>query len=91
MNQKLGQQPAVLFDKPPNDHEAEDLNTSGLRATVVIPAFVCFRFYLFIHERHTERQRPRWREKQASHREPHVGLSPGLQDHALSQRQMLNC
>ena len=34
--------------------------------------------YLFIHERHTQRegQRPRQREKQAPHREPDVGLDP---------------
>ena len=34
------------------------------------------RFYLFIHERHTERQRHRQREKQAPCREPDVGLNP---------------
>ena len=39
------------------------------------------RFYLFIHERHTERQKHREREKQAPCREPHEGLdlgTPGL-------------
>ena len=37
-----------------------------------------YRFYLFIHERHTqrERQRHRQREKQAPHREPDAGLDP---------------
>ena len=37
------------------------------------------RFYLFIHERHThrERQRHRQKEKQAPRREPDVGLDPG--------------
>ena len=38
------------------------------------------RFYLFIHEKHTEgrgRQRYRQREKQASCRELDVGLDPG--------------
>ena len=43
------------------------------------------RFYLFIHERHThrerererERQRHRQREKQAPCRKPDVGLDPG--------------
>ena len=37
------------------------------------------RFYLFIHERHTERerQRHRQREKQGPCREPTVGLDPG--------------
>ena len=36
------------------------------------------RFYLFIHERHTERERQRHRqsEKQAPCRKPHVGLDP---------------
>ena len=33
-------------------------------------------FYLFIHERHTERQRHRQREKQAPSREPDAGLDP---------------
>ena len=33
-------------------------------------------FYLFIHERHTERQRYRQTEKQAPCREPEVGLHP---------------
>ena len=43
------------------------------------------RFYLFIHETHTERktQRYRQREKQAPCREPDVGLIVGFQDHAL--------
>ena len=35
------------------------------------------RFYLFIHERHTERQKHRQREKQAPCRKPDVGLDPG--------------
>ena len=37
------------------------------------------RFYLFIHERHTERgrDRGRGREKQAPCREPDTGLDPG--------------
>ena len=34
------------------------------------------RFYLFIHERHRERQKHRQREKQAPHREPDTGLDP---------------
>ena len=34
------------------------------------------RFYLFIHERHTERQRHRQREKQSSCRETDAGLDP---------------
>ena len=42
--------------------------------------------YLFIHERHREKQRHRLREKQAPCGEPDVGL----EDHALNLRQMLN-
>ena len=34
------------------------------------------RFYLFIHERHIEKQRHRQREKQAPCREPDMGLNP---------------
>ena len=41
-------------------------------------------------ERARERQKIRQREKQASHQEPIMGLDPRLQDHTLSQRQMLN-
>ena len=49
--------------------------------------YIFKRFHLFIHERQTQRQ---VEEKQATRREPDVGLDPGLWDHALSQRQMLN-
>ena len=38
--------------------------------------FFFLRFYLFIHERHGERQRHRHRDKQAPHGEPDVGLNP---------------
>ena len=38
--------------------------------------FFFFRFYLFIYERHKESQRHRQREKQATCREPDVGLHP---------------
>ena len=38
--------------------------------------FLKKRFYLFIHETHREKQRPRQREKQAPCREPDVGLDP---------------
>ena len=41
-------------------------------------------FYVFIHERHGQR------EKKAPRGEPHTGLNPGAQDCALSQRQILN-
>ena len=37
-----------------------------------------------------ERQSHRQKEKQGPHREPDAGLDPGLQDHALGQRQALN-
>ena len=38
--------------------------------------FVFLRFYLFIHERHTERPRHRQREKRAPCGKPDVGLDP---------------
>ena len=38
--------------------------------------FFFFRFYLFIHERHTERETERQRHKQAPGREPDVRLDP---------------
>ena len=51
------------------------------KSLVQICFFFFLRFYLFIHERHTqregERQRHRQREKQAPCREPDVGLDPG--------------
>ena len=50
------------------------------------------RFYLFMHERHREKGRDTGRERGST---LHAGSLmwdsiPGLQDHALSQRQMLN-
>ena len=42
-------------------------------------------------EREREWQRHRQREKQAPCEEPDVGLDSRPQNHALSQRQMLNC
>ena len=44
----------------------------------VFPLFYFFylRFYLFMKDTHRERQRHRQREKQASCREPDVGLDP---------------
>ena len=45
---------------------------------------------LFMRERERERPKIREREKQTPHQEPHMGLDPRLQDHTLSQRQMLN-
>ena len=47
-------------------------------------AFFFLRFYLFIHERHIERQRRRQREKQALHKETDAGLDPRPRDHTLS-------
>ena len=38
--------------------------------------FFFLRFYLFIQERHTERQRHRQRDKEAPCEEPNVGLDP---------------
>ena len=46
------------------------LNLSELKC------YFFLRFYLFIHERHTKRQRHRQREKQAPCREPDTGLDP---------------
>ena len=44
------------------------------------------RFYLFIHERHKDRQRHRQWEKQAPCREPDGGLDPRTPGQDLSQR-----
>ena len=51
------------------------------------------RFYLFIHERHTdrERQRPRQREKPAPCREPDSGLNPGSPGSCPGLKAALNC
>ena len=48
-------------------------------------------FYFFIHERHRERGRDLGRGRSRLHaRSLMWGLIPGLQDHALGERQMLN-
>ena len=52
---------------------AKYLHFIGIKSTVF---FYFLRFYLFIHKRHTERCRDRWREKQAPCGEPNVGLNP---------------
>uniref|UniRef100_A0A8C0MV96 Serine/threonine-protein kinase OSR1 n=1 Tax=Canis lupus familiaris TaxID=9615 RepID=A0A8C0MV96_CANLF len=53
--------------------------------------FFFLRFYLFIHERHRERGRDIGRERSRIHAgSPMWNSIPGLQDHALSQRQTLN-
>ena len=46
----------------------------------ILPLSFLKRFYLFIHKRHThrERQRHRQREKQAPHKESDVGLDPRI-------------
>ena len=58
---------------------------TGYRNHLKIISFYFLKnFYLFIPERHRERQTHRQREKQAPCREPDVGLdprSPGPQDH----------
>ena len=50
------------------------------------------RFYLFIHERHTQREREIGAETQAEGEAGSMQDSiPGLQDHSLGGRQVLNC
>ena len=46
--------------------------------------------YLFIRDTHTERQRHRQREKQASSRETDVGLDPGSQGSGPELKAALN-
>ena len=41
--------------------------------------FLFSRFYLFMRDTERERQRHRWKEKQAPYREPDAGLNPGTQ------------
>ena len=74
------------------------ISSKGLALCMEEPTFcdhLLFIFKDFIHlfMRDTQRGRDtgREREKQAPRREPDVGLIPGLQDHALGQRQALNC
>ena len=43
-----------------------------------VQAFFFLRFYLFIHERHRERQKHRQRKKQAPCREPDARLHPRI-------------
>ena len=43
---------------------------------IALMVYFFLRFYLFIHERHTERDRDRQREKQAPCGKPDVGLNP---------------
>ena len=48
--------------------------------------FTYFRFYLFINERHTERQRHRQREKHAPYGEPNAGLDPRAMESQLEPK-----
>ena len=57
--------------------------TSHLRSVVIY-------FILFIHERQREAE-TQAKGEAGSLQEPDAGLNPRPQDHALSQRQMLNC
>ena len=58
-----------------------------------IAIFLNFFFlFMIVTQRERERQRHRQREKQAPCTgSPTWDLIPGLQDHALGQRQALNC
>ena len=50
------------------------------------------KIYLFIHERHWEREAETWaEEKVGSPKGAWCGIDSGPRDHALSWRQMLNC
>ena len=78
------------------------LSLQLLRGSYAFCPFSCFsflkRFYLYILERQRERgrERERGRDTGRGRRRLHVGNPtwdsiPGLQDHALGQRQALNC
>ena len=62
-------------------------------------SFSFLRFYLFIHERHTQRererervrQRHRQREKQAPRREPDMGLDTRSPGSGPGLKAVLNC
>ena len=46
--------------------------------------------FLFIHERHTDREAETWqREKQAPRGEPNVGLDPGALSHSGVPRKII--
>ena len=62
---------------PSISHARFHLRLMEMRYRIYDYHFLFLRFYLFIHERHTERQRHRKREKQPPCREPDVGLDPG--------------
>ena len=76
----------------PLDHTIWMKERASFGSCYKSPRIFFLRFYLFIYERHRERERQRHkqREKQTLCMKPDVDLVPVLQDHALSQRQMLN-
>ena len=56
--------------------------------SILYDIFIFLKIVLFIHERHTQRERQR--EKQAPCGEPNEELDPEPRDRDLSQKQMLN-
>ena len=52
--------------------------------------FFFLRFYLFMRDTENKAETQAEGEAGSAQGEPHVGLDPGPQDHALSQRQALN-
>ena len=68
------------------------ISNNGSRITKNASLLIFLRFYLFIHERHRERGRDMGRGRSRLHAgSPAWDSIPGLWDHALSRRQMLNC
>ena len=63
-----------LRDRP--GHGALPVEAPSCEHVLALEIFFSQRFYLLIHERHTERQRHRQREEQVPCREPDVGLYP---------------
>ena len=69
-----------------------DLCVYFISETLVSRIYFFLRFYLFIHERHTERGRDPGRGRSRLHAGNPMGESIlGPQDHPLSQSQALNC
>ena len=64
---------------------------SGIYLSSALILFFLKKIYLFIHQRHREKEAETQAEKQALYRELDVGLDPGSWDHILSRRQTLNC
>ena len=72
---------------------AKELNKTVYAICLTENLLFFLRFYLFIHKRYTEIQRGRntGRGRSRLHAEsPMWDSIPGLQDHALGQRQALN-